>query len=291
MSPETVENRYDPLARVCALVAVTALMACSAPSAAPSAPSTERGAFPNGEISLSYRLDRPGGVAPFPAVVIGHGSGMTTQNDAQMLADGFLSRGYAALRYDKRGVGQSTGTYSGVGVRNSERMFADLSSDMAAALEFLRKQRDIIRDRVGLMGSSQAGWIMPLAAGRAHAAFMIAISGPTVSVGEEIYFSDFAEGKGPIEDAYEKLARFTGPRGFDPVPVLETLNVPSLWLLGQADDSIPERNTVAILKGLIARGRPFAFIEYPNANHGLVNVATGRFSPIFQDIDNWFARR
>src|SRR5262245_20220003 len=125
-------------------VAVATAIACSTPNAAPSMPSTERGQFPNGDITLSYRLDRPGGIAPFPAVVIGHGSGTTTQNDAQMFADGFVARGYAVLRYDKRGVGQSTGVYSGVGVRNSDRMVADLSSDMAAAMAFLRKQRDIV---------------------------------------------------------------------------------------------------------------------------------------------------
>ena len=99
---------------------------------------------------------------------------------------------------------------------------------------------------------------------------MILLVGPTVSVGEEIYYSKFAEETTtPFNELSAILAKYTGPRGYDPRPVLETLNVPGLWLLGEADRSIPTIETVAILDDLKARGRPFTRIVYPGAGHNL----------------------
>jgi dienelactone hydrolase len=270
------------------VVAVAALgPACSGGRAAVE-PAPPAGVFPNGEITLSYRLDRPAGPGPFPAVVLGHGSGRITKDQQSFFADPLVQRGYAVLRYDKRGVGGSGGGYSGVGVGNGERMFALLAGDMAAAVAFLRRQPDIVPTRIGLAGVSQAGWIVPLAAAQTRPAFMILISGPAVSVGEENYYSDFAEhGGAALERAYDELSRFTGARGFDPVPVLATLDVPGLWLLGTDDESIPVRNTVAILRGLAAKGRPFEVVEYAGANHGLFIRARGRPAPFWNDIDRW----
>lgn len=266
------------------------LIGCAAQAQREHAPA--EGFIQNGDVKLAYRLDRPEGRGPFPAVVIGHGSGEVTRDQQGLLSRRWVSRGFAALRYDKRGVGQSTGTYSGVGVRNGDRMFADLSSDMVAGVAFLRRQADVDANRIGLFGVSQAGWIIPLAAKQTKVAFMILISGPTVSIGEENYYSDFAEHGGTtLERAYDELSRFNGPRGFDPVPTLESLNTPGLWLLGQDDESIPEKNTADILRALAAKGRPYTVIEYPGANHGLFVRATGEVAPIWTDIDRWLARK
>jgi dienelactone hydrolase len=188
----------------------------------------------------------------------------------QFLSSNMLSRGFAVLRYDKRGVGNSTGTYSMVGIQNSERMFADLSSDMAAGAELLRTLPDVDRARVGLMGVSQAGWIIPLAAKQSRPAFMVILVGPTVTVGQEIYYSRFAEETAtPFGELSKTLQAYTGPHGFDPRPVLEELSTPGLWLLGSADRSIPTIETVAILDQLIAAGRPYTRVVYPFAGHSL----------------------
>jgi uncharacterized protein len=168
------------------------------------------------------------------------------------------------------GVGESTGKYSMVGIANSEKMFDDLSSDMAAAAAFLRTLPDVDRTRVGLVGPSQAGWIIPVAAKRSHPAFMVLLVGPTVTVGQEIYYSRFAEETTtPFDELSRIVKEYRGPHGFDPRPYLEELTVPGLWLLGSMDRSIPTKESVAILDELIAAGKPYRRILYPSAGHSL----------------------
>ena len=57
----------------------------------------------------------------------GHGSGRVTKDEVRFLAGRLVAEGYAVLRYDKRGVGQSTGVYENVGIGNSERMISTLA--------------------------------------------------------------------------------------------------------------------------------------------------------------------
>lgn len=105
--------------------------------------------------------DRP---ARLPAVVMAHGSGAQTRNGfyghIRFLAEAFARRGIAVLAFDKRGTGRSLGDWERAG-------FATLADDVAAAVAYLRTRTDIRPDRIGLTGSSQAGWIMPMAATRA----------------------------------------------------------------------------------------------------------------------------
>ena len=218
-------------------------------------------------------------------MVFGHGSGEQTKDSCRFLADGFLSRGLATLCFDKRGVGQSSGTFVFVGARDSIPVFDDLASDMAAGVAFLRTRPEIDPKRIGLAGVSQAGWIVPIAAAKSQAAFMVLLVGPTVSVGIEGFYSRIVEhGSAPVEEGYRQLPSFTGFHGFDPKPVLETLNVPGLWLLGGDDRSIPTPATVAILDQLIASGKPYAHVVFPGFGHNLSGA------PIWPEIDQWLAK-
>jgi pimeloyl-ACP methyl ester carboxylesterase len=243
------------------------------------------GFFTNGDVRLSYRLDLPAGRSgKVGAVVFGHGSGQQTKESCRFLADGFLSRGFATLCFDKRGVGQSTGTFVFVGARDSIPVFNDLANDIAAGVAFLRTRPEIDAQRIGLAGVSQAGWIVPLAAQKSQPAFMVLLVGPTVSVGLEGFYSRIVEDtSAPVEDGYKQLSSFNGFAGFDPKPVLEGLNVPGLWLLGGADRSIPTPETVRILDQLIASGRPFEHVVFPGQGHNLSG-------PIWPEVDRWMGK-
>lgn len=270
------------------LFIVIAASGCDAsawPNAGGGPRETMGGFIDNGDVRLSYRFDLPVRTNTVGAVVFGHGSGRQTKDSCRFLADWFLPRGFATLCYDKRGVGQSTGTFVFVGADDSIPVFDELASDMAAGVAWLRSRPEIDPARIGLVGVSQAGWIIPVAAAKSKPAFMIMLVGPTVSVGVEGFYSRIVEhGSGTVEEGNRQLPLFKGFHGFDPKPVLETLDVPGLWLLGEDDRSIPTTATVAILDELIAAGRPFARVVFPGFGHDLSRAPTG------SEIEKWLSR-
>jgi uncharacterized protein len=264
--------------KVVALALVALLGGGCGNADAPSGPSTAGpiDTFPSGGIRLAYTLDLPTGTGPFPAIVMGHGSGTVTRHQGSSLARPLVDAGFAVLRYDKRGVGDSEGVYEIAGnVANSERVFSILAGDMLAGVEFLKTRRDVDPARIGLFGVSQAGWIIPLAASRSsNVQFMILVVGPTVSVGVENYYSSLVEfsPSASLDEAYARSRVYPGPHGYDPRSTLESLSTPGLWLLGGADRSIPTPLTVEALQSLQHSGRPYRWIVYPGAGHDLGGV-------------------
>ena len=224
--------------------------------------------FESSGARLHFVLEFPAGAPPFPAIVIGHGSGRVTTSDGAAYVPFLRERGFAVLRYDKRGAGASTGTYRGVSAANSQTQIPELGADMAAALGYLATRPDIDATRLGLMGTSQAGWVMVDAAQRTPLARLtIAVSGSVMPIGFNIAYENLRTL--PIDDAYAQLTLFTGPPGYDPAPVLQTLRVPSLWLLGAEDRLVPTRECVRVLDGLRARGAESEYVVYPGEDHGL----------------------
>jgi dienelactone hydrolase len=245
---------------------------------------------------LAARINLPpAGRPPYPAAVLLHGSGEVTGVE---LMEGpgrrLLALGIAVLAYDKRGVGQSTGEYTSIGPSNSVKMFDLLAADAIAGVGDLRRRTDIDPARIGLVGFSQAGWIAPLAASRSKTiAFLVIVSGPAVSVGEEIYYSGLAgEDPGSEQGVSDpeidrRMREFKGPAGYDPGPVLRTLSTPSFWVLGENDRSIPVAKTIDTLERCRRElGRPITTHVIPGVNHRLMD-ATGRQTDFWRPIGSW----
>lgn len=223
--------------------------------------------FPSAGARLHYALDLPEGGGPFPAVVIGHGAGRVTKQEGAAHVPFWRERGFAVLRYDRRGVGLSTGTYRGMSGANSVEVVAELSTDMLAGVAFLRSRHDIDGGRIGLMGVSQAGWVMAAAASRSpDVRFFVAVVGSAMPVATNVYYENLREL--PIDEAYARLAAYDGPSGWDPITALQSSSVPGLWLLGDDDRLVPTRACVPRLRFLDASARQ-SYRTYPGYGHEL----------------------
>jgi pimeloyl-ACP methyl ester carboxylesterase len=134
--------------------------------------------FSSGSIQLAGTLIAPRANARHPVTILVHGSGAESREYILPFARFLVRRGMALLTYDKRGVGGSTGDWK-------TASFDDLAGDVVAAVEYLKTRKDIDRDQIGLLGVSQAGWIMPLAAVQTPGvAFLVSISGAGVPAAE-----------------------------------------------------------------------------------------------------------
>jgi dienelactone hydrolase len=124
--------------------------------------------FQVGTVKLAGTILRPASKGARPGIVLLAGSGPGTRNHLRLFAERFAKIGFAALIFDKRGSGESGGSWT-------EESLDDLADDALAATAFLKSQPDVDSKRVGIWGISQAGWTVPHAVARAPETFAFAI--------------------------------------------------------------------------------------------------------------------
>ncbi len=212
----------------------------------------------------------------FAAVVIVHGSDQVPR--MTKFANILARNSIAVLTYDKRGVGESEGIYAGpeVGTNNIDTSnLILLANDANAALEFLKRQ--VADVPVGLIGASQAGWIMPIAASQNDRVdFMVLFSSPLISTLEQLRFQFYTDGNKEFWDTHtEADARYhifndSDRYKFvdnDPKVVLDQLSIPGLWLFGEKDIQIPVKLCIDYLNEFKVRGKSFEYVLFPSLGH------------------------
>ena len=260
-------------------------------------------------VGTLYLPDRPGKV---PGMVWVHGSGRATRLQFTPFVEHFARLGYAVYILDKRGVGESTGHYEGDNPLCPGNVDL-LGSDDSAALSLLAKRPEVRADAVGFFGGSQAGWIMPRAAVlNGHAAFMLLLSGPTISAYQELRYENLRYGPPPnntpsmleilrqggrgfpkgitSDQAYalsQKSTEIFPCPDFDPTVDLRALNIPGLWLLGDRDWVTPPGPTARKLDELRQLGKPYQYRMIPGANHAMI---LGPKKLVLDTIDTWLAQ-
>jgi fermentation-respiration switch protein FrsA (DUF1100 family) len=114
----------------------------------------------------------------FPAVVMISGSGGQDRNEELLghkpflvISDYLTQNGIAVLRFDDRGIAQSTGDHS-------KATSEDFAKDVLSAVEFLKERKEIDKTKIGLIGHSEGGMIAPLVAVQSNdIAFMVMMAG------------------------------------------------------------------------------------------------------------------
>lgn len=138
---------------------------------------------------LAATLSLPAGSGRHPVAVTISGSG-GQERDSYLpmvagyrpfreLADSLGRRGIAVLRFDDRGIGESTGDHAAA-------TSADFANDVRTLVAWLRQRPDIDPERVFLIGHSEGGMIAPMvAADDARLAGVVLLAG-TGERGEDI---------------------------------------------------------------------------------------------------------
>lgn len=254
---------------------------------------------------LGCTLAIPTGSGRWPGIVFAHGAGPAPRSYNSINALYFNHLGIATLSCDKRGIGQSGGTYPGE--FPSASAVDRYARDVEAQARFLAAQPEIDAARVGVAGASQAGWIMPLAAAREPALrFMIGFVSPTLTQGEtDLWATLNGQGQSPPTRADEDMeaeVRRAGPSGVDPMPSIRSLKVPALWLFGGKDRTVPSRLCVERLDPVTREpGRDLSYRVFPGGTHGLVLTQNGLLAEqarssrmvdgLYHTLRDWLAAR
>lgn len=139
-------------------------------------------------IDLAGTLTYPKGKKIKKVVVLISGSGAQNRDSDLvgmnhrpfLVLSDYLTReeGIAVLRYDERGVGESTGEYAG-------STSLDFSKDVEAAVDYLAARPEFEKAKIGLIGHSEGGMIAPMVANRSKAVdFVVLLAGPGIPIDE-----------------------------------------------------------------------------------------------------------
>ena len=246
---------------------------------------TIKGFVESNGVDIHYILDFPEGPGPFPAVVIGQGSGHIEANNKsnETYAKEFNRRGFAAMRYDKRGMGRSGGKLVNLNTAESHHLVALMADDMSAVLRNLLGQSRIDPNNIGLYGVSQAAWYLPVVANQnSEVKFMIFNSSGVLPVGIKLAYEKAYRIDGLSEEEAQNAAEnYTGDIGFDQREAIRNLNIPILYLFGAIDRFHPLRLNQEAIQALIAEGLDITVNIYPEGVHALPKI------DFWPDIDSW----
>lgn len=273
---------------------------------------TQEFTFPNGEIKLAGTLTLPEGAET--AVVFVTGSGPQNRDEEVLghrpfavIADFLARNDVASLRYDDRGVGESSGDFASATT-------ADFTSDARAAIDALRATGKY--KRIGVIGHSEGGRIAWSLAPRAD--FIVALAPPALR-GDKVLLSqnrDLLVDAGVDPEAYcaalelvfsgqeppadapmlanlnevaNQIAKSPWLAYFltdDPASDIEAVKIPALAIFGEKDRQVAPAENIRRLNEL----NPAVKVALlPGLNHLLQVCETGNpgeYATILTDVDD-----
>ena len=279
-------------------------------------PGDEAAIIPAAGFNLGATLTRPSGAAPgtrFPAIVLLAGSdavdrdgmaqGVPTMGE---LAGALANAGFLAVRYDKRGSGQSGGRAESVTLE-------DFAQDARAVFAWLRNRRDVDPRRIAVLGHGDGAWVAMLAAVRERRfAGLVSIAAPATTGAELVldqqrYALDQLKTPDAERTAKVSLQRqinaavvsgrgwdgisadvrrqadtpwFQSLLAFDPARIVADARQPMLFVHGEVDRQVPvaHADRLANLARAEGRSKSIAVVAVRGVNHLLIPAVTGDVS-------------
>jgi dienelactone hydrolase len=285
-------------------------------------PGDEAVVIPAAGFNLGATLTRPpggaargptGAAARAPAVVLLASSGVGDRDGVvqgvpvlAQLAGAVARSGMIAVRYDKRGNGQSGG-------RAESATMADFAEDVRAVVRWLERRPDVDPKRIAVIGYGEGSWVGLLAASRDRriAALVSIAAGSTtgadlvleqqrlsleqdkvapeerdkrIALQQQIH-SAVLTGKGwdTIPPQLRKGADtpwFQSLLTFDPARVVEDVRQPMLFVHGALDHQVPVQHVerLSAVAQKESRSKSVEVVVVRGVNHLLVPAITGEVS-------------
>ena len=137
------------------------------------------------KLTYGATLTYPSDQLNHPLVILITGSGRQDRDETifdhkpfAVIADYLTKKGFAVLRVDDRGAGQSTGDFS-------KSTTADFALDVEEHIQYAKSLPMIDATKIGLLGHSEGGLIAPMIAARNKSiAFIVLMAGPGIEITE-----------------------------------------------------------------------------------------------------------
>jgi pimeloyl-ACP methyl ester carboxylesterase len=283
-------------------------------------PGDEAVIIPATGFNIGATLTRPAGTnapaaaktkaARLPAVVLLAGAGIGDRDGVvqgvpilTQTAGAIADAGMLAVRFDKRGNGQSGG-------RSESATLGDFAEDARTVVRWLERRPDVDPKRIAVVGHSEGAWVAMLAASREkRIAALVSIAGAS-NTGAELVLeqqrhsleqlnlppeerekrialqkqiqSAVMTGKG-WEDVPADLRKeadtpwFQSLLAFDPARVVEDVGQPLLFVHGELDREIPVAHTerLSALAQKNSDSESIELVVVRGVNHLLVPAVTG----------------
>jgi len=275
-------------------------------------PGDEAVFIPASGFNLGATLTRPKTTAARLPVVVLIGDSEVGDRDGALggvpvlgqLAGALADAGFMAIRFDKRGYGQSGG-------RAESATINDFADDMISIVRWLGERRDVDRDRIAVLGHGEGAWAALRAAARERRriAAVVSLAVPSTT-GAELVLEQQQQTLGQLNAAQEErdakvaLQRqinaavatgkgwesipieirrqadtpwFQSMLSFDPARVLKDVRQPLLFVHGQLDQQVKvsHLDRIAELARTESDSTSVAVVSVKGVNHLLVPAITG----------------
>jgi pimeloyl-ACP methyl ester carboxylesterase len=281
--------------------------------------------IPAAGFNLGATITKPAAVAPptstpgsaaanrLPAVILLSAAGVGDRDGVTLgiptlaqLAGRMADAGFLAVRYDKRGFGQSGG-------RAESATILDSAEDVRAVVRWLLQRKDVDPKRIALVGHGEGGWVALLAASRERRIGAVASIAASATTGAEFVLDEqrrtldqmkltpeerdkkvalqkqiqsaVVTGKG--WDAVPQEERraadtpwFQSLLTFDPAKVIKDVRQPLFFVHGELDKQVPAAHAdrLADMARKDSDSKSVEIVLVRGVNHLLVPAITGDVS-------------
>jgi pimeloyl-ACP methyl ester carboxylesterase len=270
--------------------------------------------IPAAGFNLGATITKPKTTAArLPAVILLSGSGVGDRDGFALgiptlaqLAGAVSDAGFIAVRFDKRGHGQSGG-------RAESSTLSDYADDTRAVVRWLLARKDVDPKRIAVVGHSEGAWVALLAASREkRIAAVASIAGPSTTgaalvleqqqyalshmnispeerekkvalqkqIQQAVLTGKGWEGVSREERTAADTPWFQSLLAFDPSRVIDNVRQPLLFVHGELDKQVPVSHADR-LADLARKQRDSKSVEVVivrGVNHLLVPAITGEVS-------------